>query len=103
MWNCATLAKCAVPFSETAAIGLINLIYRAPARARYESRFRIGTTTERRLKNEDQNQKRPKTNQPRRIKRQENTSRRSRYENQPYRKSNCHHQPNSEKQFSEVP
>jgi hypothetical protein len=26
-----------------AAIGLINLIYPAPAGARYESRFRIGT------------------------------------------------------------
>src|SRR2546426_12807310 len=63
-----------------AAIGLINLMYNL---ARYESRFRIGTATNRRLsacpaqaglKSEDQNPKRPKTNQLRRINRQENTT-----------------------------
>jgi hypothetical protein len=38
---------------NAAAIGLINLIYPAVAGARYESRFRIGTATNRRLKSED--------------------------------------------------
>jgi hypothetical protein len=35
---------------NAAAIGLINLIYNL---ARYESRFRIGTATDRRLNSED--------------------------------------------------
>ncbi len=35
---------------NAAAIGLINLICNL---ARYESRFRIGTTTDRRLKSDD--------------------------------------------------
>jgi hypothetical protein len=47
-------------------VGLINHIYNL---ARYESRFRIGTATNRRLKNEDKNQKRSETNQPRKISR----------------------------------
>jgi hypothetical protein len=47
-------------------IGLINHIHNL---ARYESRFRIGTVTNRRLKNEDKNQKRSETNQPRKISR----------------------------------
>ena len=67
-----------------AAIGLINLMYNLA-----RSRFRIGTATNRRLsacpaqaglKSEDQNPKRPKTNQLRRINRQENTTGMRRHE-----------------------
>jgi hypothetical protein len=47
MWNCACNGW---RRRNAAAIGLINLIYNL---ARYESRFRIGTATNRRLKNED--------------------------------------------------
>ena len=44
----------AVPQGKAgAAIGLINLIYPDTAGAHYESRFRIGTVTDRRLTSED--------------------------------------------------
>jgi hypothetical protein len=49
--------RCTGRWRNAAAIGLINLGYDL---ARYESRFRIGAATNRRLENEDQNQKRPK-------------------------------------------
>jgi hypothetical protein len=77
------VGRCAVPFSGTAAIGLINLIYNL---GRYEQIVRLKLllsepeATNRRLKSEDQNQKRPKTNQQRKIKHQENTNGRSRDE-----------------------
>ena len=68
---------------RSAASGLIKLIYPATAGARYEPRFRIGPAIPQlrdRLKSEDQNPQRPKTNQPRRTKRQENTNGRSCHE-----------------------